>query len=260
MPVSNQDPVDPASAGRQMRAEHGWAKAQLLLLYAVLESFWRADSWTKRGKMAFWFTLYALLAAVAVGYWLIAYPLGKLWSGLKWTWKLTAMGFRKLVDEPSYLKTSAVRDIPKLPRVIYLVLRNAGGRVWAAGGWVRAQVAGLYDSTVGYFSSFGFNETLPPSIRDNLSWLIGLIPRAFGVRDTTRREQINANVVVLVVMALSSLFPLTTWALAFAFIPLTMLFIAFFFRGTPAGESYWRRFRRRLPIKSDYDIPFWRGE
>jgi hypothetical protein len=260
MPMNEAEPVDPARAGRQMREEHGWAKAQLLLLYAVLESFWRADSWSKRGKMALWFTVYGVLALLAVGYWLIAWPLGKLWSGLKWAGRLTQMGFEKLLREPGYLKTSAVRDIPKLPRVAYYVLKNAAGRVRGWGSWLWTQLTGLWASTVEYFTGLGINETLPPSIRDNLSWIFGLLPRAAGVRDTSRREQINANVVILVVMALSSLFPLTTWTVAFAFIPAGLLLFAFFFRGTPAGESYWRQFRARLPIKDNYDIPLWRGE
>lgn len=260
MPMNNTEPVDPVGAGQQMREEHGWAKAQLLLLYAVLEGFWRADSWAKRGKMALWFTVYGLLALVAVGYWLIAWPLGKLWTGLKWTVRLTRLGFEKLVDNPGYLKSSVVRDIPKLPRATYYVLKNAGERVWGWGGWLRTQTVGLWASTVDYFTGFGINETLPPSIRDNLSWIFGLLPRAAGVRDTSRREQINSNVVILFVMALSSLFPLTTWTVAFAFIPVGLLLFAFFFRGTPAGESYWRRFRAQLPIKDNYDIPLWRGE
>lgn len=260
MPVNDPETVDPANVGRRMREEHGWAKAQLLILYAVLESLWRADSWTKRGKFAFWFFIYGFFAVLAVGYWLVAYPLSKLWTGLKWSWRLMRMGFEKLVRNPSYLATSAARDIPKLPRMAYFVAKNAFGKFWNGVTWVWTQIVGLWRSTVDYFTGFGFNETLPPSITSNISWIIGLVPRSFGVRDTTRREQINANIVILVVMALSSLFPLTTWAIAFAFIPLTMLFIAFVFRGTPAGESYWRRFRRKLPIKSNYDLPFWRGE
>lgn len=252
--------VDPANVGRKMRKEHGWAKAQVLLLLAFLEAFAEADTWRKRAKMLMWSAVYGFLALIAVVYWLIATPVRYLYRGGELLGHLFKLGVKKVWNNPLLPAEQAKRDIPKLPKFIYHATKNGLARIWAGMAWVWRQLTGLWDSIVGYFTGFAINDILWPGVRSLANWIFTLIPRMFGVRDTTRREQINANIVALFVMALSSLFPLTAWVLALAIIPVSMLLFAFFFRGTPAGESYWKRLRQRVPIKSDYNIPFWRGE
>lgn len=125
--------------------------------------------------------------------------------------------------------------------------------------WPWVQIRGLMRSSWDYFRGFRFDDVIPPSVVSTINWFIGTLPRALGVRGTTRREQINANV-VLIVVTLSLSLP-TAGAAAIALLlwgPL--LLFAWFFRGTPAGESYWRRTRSKLRIKRDYNIPFWRSE
>lgn len=125
--------------------------------------------------------------------------------------------------------------------------------------WTWRQVSGLGRSTYDYFADFAVDDVLPPSFRDFANWLIGVLPRAFGVRNTTRREQINANVVLIAVSILSSILTAGATLVLVLFWGILLLF-AWFFRGTPAGESLWTRTRRKLPIKRDYDLPLWRSE
>jgi hypothetical protein len=139
-------------------------------------------------------------------------------------------------------------------------IRDALGSVGGAGRWTWVQTTGLARNAYGYFAGFKIDDVLPPSLRDFVNWSLSILPKAFGVRDTTRREQINANFILIGVTLLSSILTagLTLALIVFVWGPL--LWFAFFFRGTPAGESYWTRTRRKLPIKNDYDVPLWRSE
>ncbi|WP_123619170.1 hypothetical protein [Halorubrum sp. CSM-61] len=136
----------------------------------------------------------------------------------------------------------------------------ATGRLaWRVTRWTWKQISGLARSTYRYFAEFQFDDVLPPSIRDLINFVFQMIPRAFGLRSTSRREQINANAVLIGVTFLTGFL---TGGLAWTFIAVwaALLLFAWFFRGTPAGESYWRRLRSRFPVADDYDIPFWRSE
>jgi hypothetical protein len=126
--------------------------------------------------------------------------------------------------------------------------------------WTWRQATGLARSSWDYFAGFTFDSAIPPSWRETINWLFGTLPRAFGLRETTRREQINANIVLIILSALTSLLSAGATLALIALLWLPLLLFAWFFRGTPAGESYWRRLRAKLPIESDYDIPFWRSE
>lgn len=125
--------------------------------------------------------------------------------------------------------------------------------------WTWRQVSGLARSSWDYIRNFRVDDVLPPSIRDLLNFAFSMLPRAFGVRGATRRQQINANAVLIGVTFLTGFL---TGGLAWILIGLwgILLLFAWFFRGTPAGESLWTRFRRRLPIKRDYDLPLWRSD
>lgn len=139
-------------------------------------------------------------------------------------------------------------------------LRDTAATVAAPVVWAWRQTTGLARSTYDYFADFAIDDVLPPSIRDFANWVIGILPRAFGIRNTTRREQINANVVLIAVSVLSSFLTAGVTLLLIAFVWGPLLLFAFFFRGTPAGESWWTRMRGRIPVASDYDLPLWRSE
>lgn len=131
--------------------------------------------------------------------------------------------------------------------------------VWAdrALRWTWRQLTGIVTGTVEYFQRFHFDDVLPPSIRDLLNYIFFLLPRAFGIRDTTRKEQIDANVVLIAITFLTGF---VTGGLAWAIIAVWLVLLAFawFFRATPAGESYWTRVRDIAP--GNIDIPLWRSD
>lgn len=131
--------------------------------------------------------------------------------------------------------------------------------VWRGASWTVRQLVGLARSTYGYFTGFQVDDVLPPSIRDLINFAFATLPRAAGLRNTSRRQQINANAVLIGITFLTGFITGgAAWVLIFVWAAL--LLFAFIFRGTPAGESYWRRFRNWLPVKNDYDIPLWRSE
>ncbi|MFB6121125.1 MAG: hypothetical protein ABEJ68_08435 [Halobacteriaceae archaeon] len=109
-----------------------------------------------------------------------------------------------------------------------------------------------------YVRDFKIDDILLPSIKDLLNWVFSLLPKAFGVRNTTPREQINANIVFIFFWATLSLVSLGTTLVLAAF-HLFLLTIGVW-RWLPAFDELWGRFRRRLPIKGNYNIPFWRSE
>lgn len=153
--------------------------------------------------------------------------------------------------------------------IVYVLLAVVAVAVWAAvttislawrgASWTVTQLVGLATSTRKYFTHFHFDDVLVPWIREIINFLIKMLPRAFGVRNATRKQQIDANVVLIGVTFFSGIFTGgAAWVLIFVWGAL--LLFAFFFRGTPAGESHWRRFRNWLPAKDDYNIPLWRSE
>lgn len=131
---------------------------------------------------------------------------------------------------------------------------------WRVLTWSWTQARGLAGSSYEYFSGFALDDVLLPSITGTANWLLGLLPQAFGVRDTTRREQINANIVLIAFTVVTSVLSGGATIVVIALLWGPLLLFAWFFRGTPDGESLWRRTRRKLPVKRDYDIPFWRSE
>lgn len=184
---------------------------------------------------------------------------GRLKDGVLFVGHLFRLGAEKLIRDPTLPAKQTARDAPKLPHFVYFATKNGFGNAWAAVVWAWTQFAGLWNSTVEYFAGFAINDVLPPSLRQLGNWFIGIIPQAFGVRDTTRRQQINANAVLIGVTLLTGF---VTAGAAWALIGVWAAFLlfAFFFRGTPAGDSYWHRFRRRLPVKKNYNVPAWRGK
>lgn len=124
--------------------------------------------------------------------------------------------------------------------------------------WLWAQFVGFWMNVYDYFRNFALDDVIPPSIRDFANWVISIIPRAFGVRDTTPRQQINANIVLIVATLISALGTLgTTLFILALWVPL--LFVGIW-RWMPAFNELWTDFRDRLPVKDDYDLPFWRSE
>lgn len=81
------DTINPAQVGGEMRRNHGWAKAQVLLLRAYLALLVEADSWRQRIKLLAWSVVYATLAAVAVVVWLVALVAYTIWRAFVWSWQ-----------------------------------------------------------------------------------------------------------------------------------------------------------------------------
>ena len=118
---------------------------------------------------------------------------------------------------------------------------------------------GFVRNAYGYVAGFALDDVLPPSVIGTINWLIGLVPRALGLRQTTPREQINANVVLSVFWFLAGFISLgATWVIILAVhLPLALFGVARWF---PGINETWMMVRRRLPVRDDYDLPGWRSE
>jgi len=123
---------------------------------------------------------------------------------------------------------------------------------------VVVQLHGLYLGFANYLRTFAFDDVLPPSVIRTINWVLGLLPKALGVRNTTPRTQINANIVFIFFWGSISILSLGLTA-PVILIHLILLTIGVL-RWMPAFGELWNGFRSRLPIKSDYDIPRWRSE
>ena len=124
--------------------------------------------------------------------------------------------------------------------------------------WTWRQATGFLGGLGDYVRAFHVDDVLPPSLRSGISWLMRLYPRAAGVRDTTPREQINANIIFIVFWALGGLLSL---GLTTPFIVIHVALLAVgVWRYIPAVGELWIGLTDRLPIKDDYDIPFWRSD
>lgn len=125
--------------------------------------------------------------------------------------------------------------------------------------WPFRQVGAFLANAWGYLRQFQIDDVLPPSIRDFLNWFFGVIPRAFGLRGATPREQINASLVLILVVFLTSIPTLgTTLIILIVLVPLLLIGIA---RWLPAFDELWQGFVSRLPfVNRDLDIPGWRSE
>lgn len=124
--------------------------------------------------------------------------------------------------------------------------------------WTKRQAVGFYRGVRGYFADFHVDDVILPSIRDTLNWILGLFPKALGLRRATPKQQIDANIVFIVFWGTLSVISLgTTLVLVAVHVLLLMVGV---WRYLPAFGDLWRGFRSRLPIKRDYDIPFWRSE
>jgi len=120
-------------------------------------------------------------------------------------------------------------------------------------------VSGFAVNAYGYVAGFALDDVLPPSLVGTINWLLGLVPRAVGLRNTTPREQINANVVLAVFWFLAGFLSLgATWVIILAVhVPLGLFAVARWF---PGINEAWQSVRRRLPVRDDYDLPGWRSE
>lgn len=118
---------------------------------------------------------------------------------------------------------------------------------------------GFAGNAYGYVSGFAVDDVLPPGVIDTVNWLLGLVPRALGLRQTTPREQINANVVLAVFWFLAGFISLgATWVIILVIhVPLLLVGI---WRWFPGFNDAWASFRNRLPVRDDYDLPGWRSE
>ena len=120
-------------------------------------------------------------------------------------------------------------------------------------------VRGFVRNAYGYVAAAAIADVLPTSITSTINWLLGLVPRALGLRETTPREQINANIVLAVFWFLAGFISLgATWVIILAIhLPLALLGVARWF---PGVNETWQTVRRRLPVRDDYDLPGWRSE
>lgn len=127
--------------------------------------------------------------------------------------------------------------------------------------WPRAayrNVRAFASNAYAYVTDFALDDVLPPSIRDTLNWIFSIIPKAFGVRNTTPKSQINANLILIIFTLISAIGTLGTTLIVLAlWVPLLLIGI---WRWLPAFNELWTDFREWLPVASDYDLPFWRTE
>lgn len=138
--------------------------------------------------------------------------------------------------------------------------RDVLATITAPARWTWTQVSGFARSMYAYFAAFAIDDVLPPGLRDLINWVIGMFPRAFGIRGTSRRQQINANLALIAASILSGFLTAGASLLLIVLVWGPLLLFAVVVRGTPAGESWWGWMRRKLPIKRDYDLPLWRSE
>lgn len=125
--------------------------------------------------------------------------------------------------------------------------------------WPFRQAKAFLANAWGYLIRFQIDDVLPPSVKDFLNWFFGVIPRAFGLRGATPREQINASLVLILVVFLSAI-PTLGSTLIILVVAVPLLFIGIF-RWLPAFNELWRAFVSRLPfVNQDLDIPGWRSE
>lgn len=122
---------------------------------------------------------------------------------------------------------------------------------------VFGQLRGFASNAWAYVSDFALDDVLLPSITDAVNWVFSLVPDAFGLRGATPKEQIDANIIFIFFWGTLSIASLGTTLILAAF-HLMLLSIGVW-RWLPAFNTLWNRFRARLPISDDYDIPFWRS-
>lgn len=120
-------------------------------------------------------------------------------------------------------------------------------------------IRGFAINAYGYVTGFAVDDVLPPSVIGTVNWLLGLFPRALGLRETTPREQINANLIFIVFWFLAGFVSVgATWVLILV-IHLPLLAVGVW-RWFPGVNEAWSSFRSRLPVREDYDVPGWRSE
>lgn len=120
-------------------------------------------------------------------------------------------------------------------------------------------VRGFVVNAYAYFAGAALDDVLPPSIINTVNWLLGLFPKALGLRETTPREQINANAVFIVFWFFAGFISVgATWVLILV-VHLPLLGVGVW-RWFPGVNNAWRSFRARLPVRGDYNIPGWRSE
>lgn len=120
------------------------------------------------------------------------------------------------------------------------------------------QLSGTVGNIRKFVEWLQFDYILPPFIRDTIQWTIEIVPRAVGVRDTTRNEQVASAFVLLVVAFISTLL---TGGLAVAtYIIVSLMLLAGTARFVPWIDNRWKWTREQLPIKDDYDVWRWSRE
>lgn len=124
--------------------------------------------------------------------------------------------------------------------------------------WTKRQFGGFFRGVRGYVRDFHVDDVILPSIRDTVNWIIGLFPKALGLRQTTPKEQIDANIVFIVFWGTLSVISLGT-TLALVALHILLLLIGLY-RYFPVFGKAWQWGRSKLPLKNDYDIPLWRSE
>lgn len=132
------------------------------------------------------------------------------------------------------------------------------GRLRAFLAWLWSQATAFVGNIWEFVSTVQIDTMLPPSIRDPITWAMGMVPKAFGVRDTTPEEQIKASAVMMLFAILTSLLTFGATLALIAVFGITMW--VGIFRWLPAFNEMWRMFRSKLPIKRDYDVPRWKEE
>lgn len=123
---------------------------------------------------------------------------------------------------------------------------------------VSTQVRGFFSNAWAYFSDLALDDVIPPSIVELVNWFLGMFPQAFGLRGATPREQINANIVLMIWWALWSIPSVGTTLVLVAFH--AVFLVIGMYRWYPFINKAWRRMTARLPVADDYNIPFWRSE
>lgn len=130
-----------------------------------------------------------------------------------------------------------------------------GALLLAVPFWLWRQVRGTLANVWAFLTWLQFDYFLPPAITDNINWGVDKLWEASGLRGTSRRRQVASATVILVVAFLSTV--VTGGAAIAVYIFALILLSIGLWRFVPAFNTGFKAVRSRIPVRDDYDAPFW---
>lgn len=126
------------------------------------------------------------------------------------------------------------------------------------GRFLLEQARGTRENAGRAWDYLTFDNILPPSIRDLIQWIIEIVPKLFGVRDTSPWQQVGAALSVIGFAFLATV--LTGGWLIATVVIVAGLGSMGLIRFVPAVNDRWNKWRAALPVKDDYDVPRWKRD